>query len=367
MANNKSYKSTHSGEEIDAAIDKIDSLNISDYYDKTEIDKKLSEKIGINEIGNDYYNKIEIDDQGRFEEDAKPAQVSVGNIKVGQKLAGLSLKTILKMMLYGESSYPSFVAPTFDIIPSVALFGVAGIKYVLEGVLKFDRGQITPAYETSGFRAGLPYKYEIGNTSVDTNETEYMFAYDFSLLESGENEINFKVFYGEGEQPTDSAGAPYASPLPAGELDGMLKIIGLTASFSGLNDDVTEDDFSNVLIPLDDKNYEQSGLFGDNLVYGYQVVTPNINTDEDEQVVLLPEGVDVLGIQSWNVLTGGWSWYYGRNAAETLASNVWIRTDEVVSREIGGVAVNYRKYKYNLEDYGPMNKNYFRFFIREVE
>lgn len=368
MANNKAYKSTHSGEEIDAAVDKINSLNISDYYDKAEVDEKLAEKIGINEIGNDYYNKIEIDDQEHFEDDAPPAQVSVGNIKVGAKLAGLSLKTILKMMLYGETLHPEFTAPTFNFSPISKLFGICEARYNLSGVLKFDQGKIDPAYETNGKRAGLPYRYKIGDMQVDTSDLEYSFNYEIAKLLPGENELQLSVLYNEGEQPTDSAGAPYDKPCPAGEMIENVKIIGLTASFSGLEDgEITEDQFPTELIPVDDKGYEKMGLFGDGDILGYQVATPDIDGDKDQQIVLLPEGVEICGIQSWNALACGWQWFYGKTAIETVNSGAWIRSTEMISKEIDGINVNYCKYKFNTEDYGLMGKNYFRFFIKVKE
>lgn len=352
MANGKTYKSAYSGPEIDAAIGKINSLDISNYYDKAEIDEKLANIPQGEE---------------RFDDDAKPAEVAVGNIKVGQKLAGLSLKTILKMMLYGEGEYPTLIAPTFNVILSTQGCGVAGSKYLIEGELSFDRGQITPAYGTSGFRSGLPYKYEIVDKQIEISEIRCSFSYDFTQLLPGENKISFKVFYDKGEQPLDSTGAPYDSALPAGEIESILKIVGLSASFSGLNDEITEDDFPNVLIPIDDKNYEQTGLFGDGTICGYQVVTPDIRTAEDQQILLIPDSVELFGIQSWDILINNWSWYYGKTASETLTSNSWIKTDEIISKNINGVSVHYRKYKYNLEEYGAMNKNYFRFFIKEVK
>ena len=364
----KKYKSIYTGPEIDEAVGKIGSLNISNYYNKAEVDEKLSEKIDADKIGENYYNKVEIDDQGHFESDALPAQVSVGNIKVGTKLAGLSLKTILKMMLYGETLYPEFTAPTFSFISISKLFGIYDVKYNLNGVLKFNQGKIDPAYETSGKRAGLPYRYKIGDAQFDTSDLEYSFNYEIAKLIPGENELQLSVLYNEGEQPTDSAGAPYDKPYPAGEMTEIVKIIGLTASFSGLeNGEITEDQFPTELIPIDDKGYEKTGLFGDGDILGYQVTTPDIDDDKNQQIILLPEGVEICGIQSWNVIACGWQWFYGKTAAETVNSGTWIRSDEVVSKEIGGFNVNYCKYKFNTEDYGFMGKNYFRFFIKVKE
>ena len=365
----KKYRSEYTGEEIDAAVTKINALDLNNYYDKSDIDAELDKKLDKSAAEATYYNKTEIDDQGHFENDAPNAQVSVGNLAAGTKLAGLSLKTILKMMVYGERSYPELTAPSFGYTLNGANFGMYGAAYILSGTLTFDRGLINPAYGTSGKRAGLPYRYDVGGNQIDSELTEQPFSYAYTILGPGENEVKIDVYYAQGEQPLDSIGAPYGAPYPAGSMEKTITVTGLTASFSGIDgQDPTKDAFPAELIPLDSKEFEKSGLFGDgNEIYGYQVATPGITTAQDTQIVLLPDGVNIYGIQSWNVLCGGWSWFYGETAQETMAANTWIKTDEVVSKEIDGIAVNYRKYKFNTEDYGLMDENYFRFFLKEVE
>lgn len=365
----KKYRSEYTGEQIDAAVTKINSLDLNNYYDKSEINSELDKKLDKAVANEVYYSKTEINDQGHFENDAPNAQVSVGNLAAGTKLAGLSLKTILKMMVYGERSYPELTAPSFGYTLNGANFGMCGAAYTLNGVLTFNRGLISPAYGTSGKRAGSPYRYDVGGNQIDSELTEQPFSYAYTILGPGENEVKIDVYYAEGEQPLDSIGAPYGAPYPAGSMEKTITVVGLTASFSGIDgQEPIKDTFPAELIPLDSKDFEKSGLFGDgDEILGYQVVTPGISTAQDVQVILLPDGVDIRGIQSWNILSGGWDWFYGENAQETIAANTWIKTDEVISKEIDGIAVNYRKYKFNTEDYGLMDENYFRFFLKEVE
>ena len=365
----KKYRSEYTGEQIDTAVTKINSLDLNNYYDKSEINSELDKKLSKTVADEIYYNKTEINDQGHFEDDAPNAQVSVGNLMAGTKLAGLSVKTILKMMVYGEGRYPELTAPSFSYALNGANFGIYGAAYTLSGTLSFDRGTINPAYGTSGYRAGAPYRYDVGESQIHSELTAQPFDYECEALKPGENEIKISVYYAEGEQPFNSVGAPYRAPYPAGSIEKTAVVIGLTASFSGIDGkDPTEDAFPTELISVDSKEYGKSGLFGNrNDIYGYQVVTPGISTAQDIQIILLPDGVDIHGIQSWNILSGGWDWFYGENAQETIAANTWIKTDEVVSREINGVAVNYRKYKFNTEEYGLMDENYFRFFLKEVE
>lgn len=76
----KKYRSEYTGEEIDAAVTKINALDLNNYYDKSAIDAELDKKLDKTAAEATYYNKTEIDDQGHFENDAPNVQVSVGNL-----------------------------------------------------------------------------------------------------------------------------------------------------------------------------------------------------------------------------------------------------------------------------------------------
>ena len=363
----KKYRSEYSGEQIDEAVTKINALDMTNYYNKEQIDAELEKKMDKSAAEETYYSKEEIDDQERFEDDAPNAQVSVGNLAIGTKLAGLSVKTIIKMMVYGEVSYPQLTDPSLTYKINGELFGIAGMEYILSGQLNFDRGIINPSYGTSGYRAGVPYKYEIGEKEIDSASLVQDFEYSIGTLIPGGNDVTLSVYYAQGEQPLDSVGAPYSSPYPAGLIRKDLVITGLAASFSGIDGgEIIEDSFSTELIPIDSRDYTNSGLFGDNgVVCGYQIKTPGANTRSESQIILLPENVNIYGVKSWNILSGGWDWFYGETAAETVAADTWIKTDEIISKEINGISVNYRKFRFNIDVYGSMDENYFRFFIKE--
>lgn len=363
----KRYKSEYTGKQIDDAVTKINALDLTDYYNKEQIDAELEKKIDKTVVEETYYNKQEIDSQERFESDAPDSQVTVGNLAAGTRLAGLSIKTIIKMMVYGGISYPQFTNPSLTYKINSESFGIAGAQYDLKCQLNFDRGTIVPSYGTSGYRAGAPYKYEVETEQINSSSLTQDFEYSINKLIPGENNISVGVYYAQGEQPLDSIGGYYDSPYPAGSIKENLKITGLTASFSGIDGgEVNENSFSTDLIPLDSKNYEDSGLFGDdNIICGYQVQTPGASTRTEAQIVLLPEDVEIYGIKSWNILSFSWDWFYGEDGPETVSANTWIKTDEIISQKINGISVNYRKFKFNVDVYGSMDKNYFRFFIRE--
>ena len=51
---------------------------------------------------------------------------------------------------------------------------------------------------------------------------------------------------------------------------------------------------------------------------------------------------------------------------KSYANTYWNKfTDEIISKEINGISVNYRKFRFNIDVYGSMDENYFRFFIKE--
>lgn len=357
----KKYASHYEGKEIDDLLDKINGLEIANYYQKPEVDELLSKKADIDK----YYNKNQIDEIETFETDSLPAQVTVGKLEEGIPLAGLSVKTILKMILYGGAKNPTLKDPSFDYEIHQSLLGIYGTSYTLNGVLKFDRGDIEPNYGTSGFRAGLPYKYSVNDKDYEVSELTCEFSLNIATLEAGDNSVVLKVYYDEGEQPSNSLGAPFDKPYPAGEMSKKFDIIGLTASYSGLNGNYVEDYFSIELIPIEDENYQKVGLFGENnIVFGYQLTTPDIQNSSDIQTILLPKGVEIYGIQSWDMNKGTWNWFYGDSADETLSAKSWINKGEV-EKIVDEIPVSYIRYDYNIETYGAMGENYFRFLIKE--
>jgi len=357
----KKYVSHYQGKEIDDLLDKIKELEIANYYQKPEIDMLLSKKADVDE----YYNKTQIDNIETFEADTPNAQVTVGKLEEGTPLAGLSVKTVLKMILYGGAKIPTLKDPSFGCEIAQSLFGIYGASYTLKGTLEFNRGSITPDYGTSGFRAGLPYKYSVNDENYETEELTRGFSLSIDSLKAGNNRVIAKVYYNEGEQPLNSLGAPFGNPYPAGEISEEINVLGLTASYSGLNGEYIEDNFSADLIPVEDEDYKKVGLFGDDgIISGYQIMTPEIQKVSDIQGILLPKDVQIYGIQSWDMNKGTWNWFYGDNAEETITAGTWINSG-TVEKNIDGVPVTYNKLNYNVDTYGAMGENYFRFLIKE--
>jgi len=149
-----------------------------------------------------------------------PTTCTVGGLPSGTNISGCTISCIIQDMLV-PVQYPILSNPS-NCFTAAGLSSLYEVGYVLKGEVSsaFNRGTISPAYGTSGYRSGLPNKYEynmFGNT-VDITSTDMCYDYSFPDHEItyGNNIIRNRVFYDEGEQPKDSRGCNYCSQLPAG-------------------------------------------------------------------------------------------------------------------------------------------------------
>lgn len=138
---------------------------------------------------------------------------TVGGVTKGDHYnSGTSIETILRDML-NPTEYPTLTDPSATISSSIAKLLEVGSSVNAVLTVTFNRGSINPAYGTSGKRSGAATGYKMnggaqqsGNTfNVVVNETYDTFTANVS--------------YEAGEQPKDSTGANYSTPLPAGNVN----------------------------------------------------------------------------------------------------------------------------------------------------
>jgi len=146
----------------------------------------------------------------------------IGKLTDPSLIEGKTSEEILLMMLFGVVS-PTLTAPSLSIELSTKTPLIIGREATLEGALVFDRGRIDPAYGTSGYRAGLPISFSIADELIETSNTTYNFKFSFTPTAS-ENFVGYSVSYSEGEQPLNSIGQNFNSPLPAGIIGNQLSI-----------------------------------------------------------------------------------------------------------------------------------------------
>lgn len=139
--------------------------------------------------------------------------VQVGGVDSGITYdKGTLLEKIFRDML-SPLLYPTLTNPSLTLIPSGSLLFEKGTSKMETITASFDRGSINPAYGTSGYRSGEAQSYKINNGNVQTSNVFEV------ALDQIHNTFTGTVNYEAGEQPKDSSGADYDSPLPAGSIN----------------------------------------------------------------------------------------------------------------------------------------------------
>lgn len=140
------------------------------------------------------------------------ATQTVGGVNAGKTYEiGTSLETIIRDIL-SPVLYPAFTNPSASISVSGSKILESGSNINKTFTVTFNRGSINPAYGTSGYRAGTASDYTLNGGTAQTENT-------FTETVSEDNKtFQATVSYAAGEQPKDSSGANYNSPLPAGSV-----------------------------------------------------------------------------------------------------------------------------------------------------
>ena len=169
---------------------------------------------------------------------ASPSNIEVGGVSIGTTLTGRTLENIIEEILV-TTFFPTLVNPnnTFsDDAANIQEVGVTVATINFNAV--FDRGLITPAYGTSGFRSGLPNAYNytgtgLPATTATTSLTDVQQITNYVILAGTQSWTN-TVSYDAGEQPKDSDGNNFNSPLPSGTTGSKsLSITGIYPWFYG--------------------------------------------------------------------------------------------------------------------------------------
>ena len=145
-------------------------------------------------------------------EDDLTTSVTVGGIASGTTYeAGTPLETLFRDML-NPVAYPTLTNPSASLTATGAKLLETGATLNVTFTLAFNRGSINPAYGTSGYRSGVATSYTLDGVTQATNT----FA---KTITSAKTSYQGSVAYEAGEQPKDSTGKDYQSPLPAGSVN----------------------------------------------------------------------------------------------------------------------------------------------------
>lgn len=137
----------------------------------------------------------------------------VGGVVVGKTFpVGTSHEAILREIL-SPTLNPTLTGPSASIRANGATLFESGTSNTVSIVVTFDRGKINPAYGTSGYRAGEATGYSLNGGTVQASGNFNVTATESNKTFTG------TVNYGAGEQPKDSNGGNYESPLAAGSVN----------------------------------------------------------------------------------------------------------------------------------------------------
>lgn len=276
-----------------------------------------------------------------------PATVTVGGISAGTELTGKTAFQIFEELLVPTLN-PTLVVPSngFDITaPSNALQEI-GASISLSFTATFDRGSISPAYGTSGFRSGLPNTYNYTGTGLPssistTSLSDIRNVTGYTVL-IGNQSWSSSVDFDAGEQPKDSKGDDYDSPYPAGNsgsvsdtIEGVYPLFATTVDITGLT--------QQTLVSM---------LTGDNVE-----IAMVAETGGNKQAFDVPTGWTssptnrpLTGIETYNTISESWE-YQGGNAINSLT--FW--TTSSVTQNVQGNTIGYTRYTYNSTDRSAIN------------
>ena len=139
--------------------------------------------------------------------------VQIGGVDSGITYdKGTLLEQIFRDML-SPLLYPTLTNPSLVLQPGGTTLLEKGASRMETITAVFNRGSITPAYGTSGYRSGEVQSYRLNGGNIQ-NEGIFEVA-----LDQLHNTFTGTATYAAGEQPKDSSGADYDNPLPAGSVD----------------------------------------------------------------------------------------------------------------------------------------------------
>lgn len=138
--------------------------------------------------------------------------LTVGGIPSGSFYeAGTSFEQLFRNLL-NPTAYPTLTAPSATLSATGNKLLETGSTLNTTFTISFNRGSINPAYGTSGYRAGTAQTYTLdGDTQGSSTFSK--------TITSAKTSYQGSVAYAAGEQPKDSTGANYNSPLPAGSVN----------------------------------------------------------------------------------------------------------------------------------------------------
>jgi hypothetical protein len=264
------------------------------------------------QVGSSIY---EIPEGGGALENQLTTGITVGGIDSGTTYeAGTSMETIFNDLL-NPTLYPSFTNPSASLSGTGDKLLESGATLAVTLTATFNRGTINPAYGTSGYRSGAATGYTLNSGTEQVTNT-------WSETVSAANKtFTASVAYAAGEQPKDSKGGDYSTPLAAGSVNTNTVsydfVDAMWANTAAIN--------TIAKLSLVAKSAKQRDL------------TFPAQTVANPEVFDVPASWTVTAVQVKNDLSGAWE----------DASAQFTVTD-TTHNNAAGTSVNYKRYTFNL-------------------
>ena len=243
---------------------------------------------------------------------ALTASITVGGVSAGKSYgAGTELETILRDML-APSLNPTLTNPSATMTGSGAKLLECGVTASATMTISFNRGSINPAYGTSGYRSGEATGYKLNGGASQSGNT-----FNVTVSESN-NTFTGTVDYAAGEQPKNSKGDNYGTPLPA----GFVNTSAVTYEFVNAFYATTVNIDTMTKQPLVSKSAKQ-------YTFNMKAVT---QTSAKPMMFDIPNDYNITAVQGFNAMTGQW-----QNISD-------FRTEATTHEDAAGNTVNYTRY-----------------------
>lgn len=274
---------------------------------------------------------------------ADPSVITVGGIDAGTTFDKVTFPQFVNMLLYPEL-FPDLTSPSLtSFVSAQSGYREIGETVIINFFSEFNRGEIDPAYGTSGFRSGLPNQYTytgagIAGSYASTSLTDARTAIDYIVV-SGVQNWTCTVSYDAGEQPLSSKGNNYDSPLPAGDsntrtvtVNGVYPWYATTSAIGTL---------TKQSLTAMNSSYVQASVVAEDGV--------------NKQTFDFPDGWSAItGIQFYNTVSSAWEWIGG-----SKANSLTTFTATTTSHTVQGNSVNYDRYTHNGSTIGARQLRFY--------
>lgn len=205
-------------------------------------------------------------------------------IPAGTPLEEIDRKLLQKVSvptLTDPSASLTFTAPTLAKVGTTVSGGAATVT--------LNRGSINPAYGTSGYRSGEATGYAIAVTGgatpySDNNDTGAFTVPDITRATPGKVTITGTASYAAGEQPKDSDGANYGTPLGAGSKSASKEIEFIAPFYYGATATLPRTDLTGLSEDLSKKGAKTYTVATDSeyVTFAYDASYGNLRSIKDE-------------------------------------------------------------------------------------